>query len=364
MPAEKPVEARRQTQQKLETMHRYWRVWAKILAQSKGAFCRSHFWLVDTMAGGGLHESALSPDGAVPGTPMQAVLAAQAAQRLFPGTVFHVRAIDKNQALAAKLEGLVAPLRGSPPDGVDVLVYPDDWVDVVPSIAAEIAGPPTHPRSHHYGRHNHASLWFIDPYGVEPLDYRVVDALPSHSEVIVNFDVNSTRRHAGKGLDLLYRVFRDPKWQSIEHGQPDEWARAFEDQFPTYRERKSYPMRASGSQDRYFIQLAGTPKAIEAFGKCVKSGLRAGTLIAGSLLTMQEKQAISQELFEHFKGTTRTIAEMHLAGTGLNRQQLRAIAEVLDGEFGDWYPRRDLVEWFPTRQARSGAPPRQSDLGL
>ncbi|HJP89043.1 MAG TPA: three-Cys-motif partner protein TcmP [Candidatus Limnocylindrales bacterium] len=364
-PESKPVEARRQTQQKLETMHRYWRVWAKILAQSKGQFCRSDFWMVDTMAGRGLHDSATSPDGAVPGTPMQAVLAAQFAQRLVPGATFHVRAIDKDKAFAADLERLVAPLRGEPPDGVDVAVYPEDWVDVVPRISAEIGGPPTHTRSHGWGAHNHASLWFIDPYGVEPLDYRIIDALPHHSEVIVNFDVNATRRHAGKGLELLYKVFRDPKWQGIEHGTLEEWAQSFEDQFPAFSNRKSYPLRASGSQDRFFVQLAGHPKALEAFGKCVKNGLRAGTLIADSLLTMQEKQAISRDLFEVYKGTTVSVSAMYEAGGGLQKKQIRAIAEVLDGEFGWYRPKVDEIEWFTERRARkaeSNAP--NLELGL
>ncbi len=353
MPADKPVEARLQTQQKLETMSRYWRTWAKILAQSKGPFCRSHFWFVDTMAGGGSHDSEGSPDHQVPGTALHAVIAAQASQRQFPGTTFHVRAIDKDHALAARLEALVAPMRGTPPNGVDVKVYPQDWATVVAELRNEIVGPPDHPRSHGYGPHNHVSLWLIDPWGVEPLDYRVIDSLPLRAEVIVNFDVNATRRHGGKGLDLLYRVFRDPKWQAIEHGKPEEWAGAFEEQFPAYEHRAIYALRHSGAQDRFFVQLAHHPKALETFDRAVKSGLRAGTVIAAGLLTMQQKQAIAKTMFETFKGSTLTISQIHGAGAGLNRQQLRAIAEVLDGEYGSWIPMRDTIEWFEARRERS-----------
>jgi hypothetical protein len=47
VPEDKVVEARHQTQHKLETMDRYWRIWCRILAQASGhEFCYQHVWLV------------------------------------------------------------------------------------------------------------------------------------------------------------------------------------------------------------------------------------------------------------------------------------------------------------------------------
>lgn len=79
MPADKVIEARHQTQQKLELMEREWGAWCSILAQTVGkyAFCPSHLWLIDTHAGSGRHLSASDPDGEIPGTPMLGALAAR-----------------------------------------------------------------------------------------------------------------------------------------------------------------------------------------------------------------------------------------------------------------------------------------------
>ena len=82
MPAEKFIEERRQTQQKLELMERYWGAWSTILAQARRyRFCPTRLWLVDTHAGTGEHTSTTDPDGKIEGTPALAALKAREVQR-------------------------------------------------------------------------------------------------------------------------------------------------------------------------------------------------------------------------------------------------------------------------------------------
>lgn len=168
MPDEKVVEARRQTQHKLELMERYWGARCTILARTAGRFpfCPTRLWLIDTHAGAGEHASATDPDGKIEGTPALAALAARQAQRAFPGVEVRVRATDKSKEVATALLAAMRPYTGAPPDGVDVKVGNVDWVKAAPWVAAEIASEDhVHGgRPVGAGRHDHRSLWFIDPY--------------------------------------------------------------------------------------------------------------------------------------------------------------------------------------------------------
>lgn len=141
MPDEKVVEARRQTQHKLELMERYWGARCTILARTAGRFpfCPTRLWLIDTHAGAGEHASATDPDGKIEGTPALAALAARQAQRAFPGVEVRVRATDKSKEVATALLAAMRPYTGAPPDGVDVKVGNVDWVKAAPWVAAEIA---------------------------------------------------------------------------------------------------------------------------------------------------------------------------------------------------------------------------------
>src|SRR5665647_2479147 len=124
MPEDKFVEARRQTQHKLELMERYWGAWCTILARTKGRhpFCPTRLWLVDTHAGSGEHASATDPDGKIEGTPALAALAARDTQRRFPGIEVRVRATDKSKPVAQSLVAAMRPYKGTPPVGVDIKV--------------------------------------------------------------------------------------------------------------------------------------------------------------------------------------------------------------------------------------------------
>lgn len=354
MPIDKVVEARHQTQHKLETMDRYWRVWSRILAQTDGRwFCKTHLWLVDTMAGGGLHESIGDPDGVVPGTPFQALLAARSAQVEFPGTVVHVRAIDNDRGLAAKLEHLVAPYRGAPPRRVDVRVDPLDWVEAVPAINQEIlAFDPGRPNP------GHRSLWLIDPYGVEPLDRRIIEQLPPHAEVVVNFDENSMRRHAGKEelVDLAVKIYGPAPWRDGIGKPTGAFARIFAESFPRFAHRTVYPLRPSGSQDRFFVHLTESKHAVGPFDRAHRAALKAGTLIAGDLLTAVQRHRLAAELMQRFAGQTLTVEEMRLSGVLVPGPQLRSICHAAsDLGYGDWTTTgKGSMRWYSERTAEPG----------
>jgi three-Cys-motif partner protein len=345
VPADKPVEARRQTTHKLETMDRYWRIWCRILAQATAfPFCTRHLWLVDTMAGTGIHESISDRGGRVPGTPFQAVLAARATQAEFLEVTVHVRAIDKKKDYVAELDKLFDRYRLQTPS-VDAQTYPNDWVEVVPGISAEIAGKADHPfRASIYG-HQHRSLWLIDPFGLEPLRYDVIDALPRWSEVIVNFDGNAARRHAAKNLSLLEHVYRDDRWRQATDAEG--YAQAFMDQFPRFTIRNLYPLWPSGSQDRFLIHLTTSKAAIRPFRSSVTNGLKAGTIAAGDLLNTPQKHAAALSLQERFAGLELAVDEMYAAGAGFTKQQLRLVCQVADElGCGKWLAKALRMTWF------------------
>lgn len=352
MPAEKDVAARRQTRHKLETMGRYWRVWCRILAQAddKG-FCNRRLFLIDSMAGRGLHESQLSPDGAVAGTPLQAVLAARATQGEFPEVAIRVRASEIKRELATRLGAIVGPYRGPPPGGVDVRVDPIDWVEAAPRILSEIRSTLDHRHQQGLQRHDHRSLWFIDPFGLEPIDRSVIERLPYGAEVIVNFDENTARRHAGRDLGYLTeRVYGDDRWREAIAKPLGGFAEVFAESFARFKFRNIRPLRASGAQDRFFVHLTNSKAAVGAFERCVAAGLKAGTLIAGDLLTGDQKHDAAIALAEVWKTQTVSLDEMYASGAGRTRVQLRGICEVAhDLGYGRWNARARTIEWFPQR---------------
>jgi three-Cys-motif partner protein len=356
MPEDKPVEARHQTQHKLETMDRYWRTWGWILAHNaKLGFCSKHLWLVDTMAGAGRHESIGDKDGWIPGTPFQAVLAAKANQAAVAGVTFHVRAIDNNAGYAKQLEALVARHRGAAPGGVDVRVFDKDWRLVAGAIGAEIAA-----RCDRAGPGQHRSLWLIDPFGVEPLDWRLIEALPPHAEVIVNFDENTVRRFAGRAEadELLAGTFRDDRWRAGRDQPTGAYAELFKEQFTGWAHRNRYALWPSGAQDRFLIHLTHSVQAVRPFAASVRNGLKAGTLIAGDTLTVQQKRAIAPGLWERFHGTTVSIDDMYAAGVGASKLQVRTLAQAAaDDDYATFDAKRGLVTWGAEK-------PKDPTLGL
>lgn len=361
-PKDKNVEQRKQTQQKLELMELYWAAWTSILARSRSRwFCKQRLWLIDTMAGSGLHESAGDPDGARPGTPVQAVLSALDAQRRFPGVEVKVRASDIKKTYAAQLEKLVQPYRGDPPELVDVRVEPNDWVETVSTILSEIADRSDHrfsnPRGHE--DHQHRSLWFIDPYGWQPIDRGIIERLPNPgAEVIVNLDLTSITRHTGRTEPALRTrldgLFGSDEWTRVPgDGQAyrDGLAKLFTDSFEPYFEfREAHPLRSSGGQDRFMVHLTHSDKAASEFPKHVKASLRRGTVIAGESLDHSQKDTYARTLWERFRGHTLTTEQMYAVDARLTRNQLRTVCHAADiDRYGRWDAANKTMEWFEER---------------
>lgn len=366
MPAEKVVEQRRQTRQKLELMERYWGAWCMILAQARRYwFCPTRLWLVDTHAGSGSHASTTDPDGKIEGTPALAALKAREVQRRFPDVEIRVRATDKDKATAALLLAAMRPYKGTPPDGVNLEVGNVDWTKAVPWVAAEIAQE-DHPhggRPIRGGSHGHKSLWFIDPYGVESLDHSVIESLPSGAEVIVNLDLMALLRHAGKAAGdrpteaLLAKVFDGTSWKAAAN-QPSPHkalADAYADSFPRWPHRNAYLLRVSGSQDRAMVHLTDSPKAVTAFRKEIETSLRAGTLAAGGALTTIQRDQAAVDLFGQFRGFTLTTREMAAVLPRFNLTQLRTICRTADANrYGRWDEKAGAMEWFAERSREPG----------
>ena len=365
MPEEKFVEERRQTQHKLELMERYWAAWCSILGQTTGkyAFCPSRLWLIDTHAGSGEHASATDPDGRIEGTPALAALAARDAQRRFPSVQVRVRATDSSKSVAEQLRVALAPYRGTPPDGVDIKVGNVDWVKAAPWVATEIAdeGHAHGGRPGGLGHHEHRSLWFIDPYGVESIEHGVIDRFPPGSEVIINLDLMGLIRHCGRACageqaisDLLGRVFGSDAWDApsrlLNPHQP--LADALANSFPRWRFRHAYLLRATGSQDRAMVHMTDSPTAVEAFATAVRTALKAGTIVAGRSLTTIERDKAAADLFKRFRGLTLTTRQMSAVVTRYTLGQLRPICNTAaQNRYGHWDASTGTMDWFEERAA-------------
>jgi three-Cys-motif partner protein len=349
MPKEKYAEARLQTQHKLETMERYWGAWATILAQTAGKypFCPSRLWMVDTHSAEGRHLSEEDPEGEVPGTAVLAALAARQVQQSFAVKIT-VRASDVRRSVVKELDERLALLRNT---GVDARAKTIDWVDNVPAITAEIATEADHP---HGGRataqaHQHRSLWFIDPYGVESIDHEVIMSLPKGSEVIINLDLSVLPRHATKAADgdpdvlaILERAYGGSGWRRILEltGSTDSRALAltFAESFPKSRweYREPHLLRASRGQYRALVHLTTTPVARDTFERDVRTAMAAGTLAAGDILSRPQKDKAAHRLHELFRGLVVTPRQMKPAFSW-SLTQLRAICTVADGlGLGRW----------------------------
>jgi three-Cys-motif partner protein len=365
MPEEKVVEERRQTQHKLELMERYWGAWCTILARTTGkfAFCPTRLWLIDTHAGSGEHPSATDPDGKIEGTPALAALAARDTQKRFPGIEVRVRATDSSKSVAEHLNAALAPYRGKPPDGVDIKVGNVDWVKAVPWVATEIAdeGHSHGGRAGGLGHHEHRSLWFIDPYGVESIEHAVIDKFPHGSEVIINLDLMGLIRHCGRAhageqpiKELLERVFGSDAWDApSRRAHPHQpLADALANSFPRWRCRNAYLLRATGSQDRAMVHLTESTTAMDAFARAVQTALKAGTVIAGKSLTTIQRDKAAAELFDRFRSLTLTTRQMSAVVTRYTLGQLRPICNTAaQNRYGRWDAATGSMEWFADREA-------------
>jgi three-Cys-motif partner protein len=374
-PAELPIEARAQTQHKLELLDRYYKSWCGILTNAHGnGFCVFDLWMVDAHAGRGSHLSEADPDGEVSGTPLLAARAARLAQRACPSARIHVRAIEIDDARADELETRLAKYLGVPPAGVDVRVLRGSFEDRAPEIQAEIAAT-DHPHSEgRAGAHHHRSLWFLDPYGWEEIPFRVIAALGTEAEVVVNADIGGLKRliggantkcqSAGRdaeildaafGVDIVEVAMGDRPWGDLAGSDPKLVAETYADRFAAYRHRQVLPLRCSASQNRWIVQLAGSSSALSALARDHNTSLRAGTIAAGEILTGAQRDKQAKALSGKYKGERLTVDEMFAMGVGLSRNQIRTICGAAEeGGYGTFSAADGTMEWFAERLAQPG----------
>lgn len=360
-PAEHLVEARAQTQHKLELLDRYFKSWCSILANAHGHnFCVSDLWLIDAFAGGGTHLSEANPDGQVFGTPLLATRAARLTQRSCPDVRVHVRAIDLDCDRARELDLRLRAFVGVPPAGVDVRVVQGSFEDRAREVQSEIdqAGHPHSERSG--GGHHHRSLWLLDPYGWKDIPHAAVAALGPDSEVVINIDVGGFRRLAGgagssspsalRDREILNAAFGDQSWARVASSSPSVIAQRYADTFTAYRHRTVYPLRSSATQDRWIVHLANSSRAVTAFASDHGTSLRVGTVIAGEAMTGPQRRIAAEVFWRQFQGESLTVEEMHATGSGYSRQQIRTICNAAeDSGFGRLETASGQMEWFETR---------------
>ena len=66
----------------------------------------------------------------------------------------------------------------------------------------------------------------------------------------------------------------------------------------------------TGSQTRAMVHLTMAKTAVPAFARAVKDAMRAGTVIAGRVLSTQQKDDAAVTLFNLFAGRSLTAREM------------------------------------------------------
>jgi hypothetical protein len=187
------------------------------------------------------------------------------------------------------------------------------------------------------------------------LDREVLESLPYGSEVVINLDMAGLAREVGKvnagDMDAEFRLnklFGGNAWRGVPNGKLDRaYAETFERNF---KDCKAYPLRQSGSQRRSLIHLTNSPKAVPVFAKAHKVATVLNTLIAGSSLSIQQKDIAAKELYELFKGQTVTTRDMRSVSGRFDLVQLRSICAAADvARYGRWSSKTLTMEWFASR---------------
>ena len=375
------LETHVQTQQKLEVMLRYWEVWCSIIAQATGhSFCVRSMWLIDGFAGTGLHATSNHPDGAVAGTPVQAFHAAVATKRRHRMVDVHLRAVDVNPKIAQELERRLVRSPGAADEKPDWKVNHESFAKAYPRIFAEMQADIRHPHSTGPSerRHNHRSLWLIDPFGVKDIPHSDLEPLETilGAEVIINLDLGGLIRIKGAAEIALSEAdpdaflaaiktanakLLDQTWGSVDwrtdlrsRDHTDllrSLAQSYADTFPRFEHRNVYPLRGSRSQKRFLIHLTHSQTAVDRFKGICDSCFRIGTLTAGDTLGQDQRAIRAVQLFERFRGTTTTVAELYELGTGASRSQIAAVCKSAEtGGYGTFDAQTRTMAWRRERE--------------
>jgi hypothetical protein len=98
------------------------------------------------------------------------------------------------------------------------------------------------------------------------------------------------------------------------------------------------------------VQLTNSTTAVQAFARDYDTSMRAGTLIAGEVMTGPQRRIAAEAAWKAFHGEEVTVDDMFATGHGYSRSQLRAICGAAqDAGFGLFHSHDGLMEWFETR---------------
>jgi three-Cys-motif partner protein len=380
-PAPGLLETHVQTQQKLEVMLRYWEVWCTIIAQATGlSFCVRCMWLVDGFAGAGLHSTVGHPDGSLAGTPIQAFRAAVNTKRRHPTVDVHLRAVDIDPARAQELERRLVRAPGTAVEKPDWKVHHESFQKAYPKIVEEMRADTGHVHSSGPSerRHDHRSLWLIDPFGVKDIphvDLEPLERLPG-AEVIINLDLGGLLRIKGaaeKALTegdpnvfqatikagsakLLDQTWGTDRWRDdMANADPSDIlrsiAQSYADTFPRFDYRNVYALRGSRSQKRYLIHLTHSKTGATRFKAICDRCYLIDTVFAGGTLSQNQRATRAVQLFERFRGTTTSVPELYELGMGATRTQITAIClSAQSAGFGTYDAKSRTMTWLADRQ--------------
>jgi len=362
---QKPIEAHKQTEHKLDVWRRYTGRYLSIIARAneKNRFFRGdHVFVVDLFAGAGRHGSTENPLGEVPGTARLACHAARSVQRAHPRTTVHVRLSDSNEVWCRRLEKQVAEYADATafPERVDVTVDTADFAARIAPIITETHYAPTK---------RFCSLWMIDPFNLQLPIGSLEPLINAPSvELIINLDAGGARREIKAVTDNtnrltpeqrismaapLDRLFGNAPWRHAFDGAENfeseligvarTYANAFAGSFDHCNYHK---LRSSNGQHRYLIHLSNHPKAAEAFTKDYEASRKTG-FAKGNSLGWTDRSKMSAALMEGFPEVEMSMEELQTQTVVLlNKQQAKVIREhACDEGFATFDQRTQKIKW-------------------
>jgi three-Cys-motif partner protein len=283
-PPDLPVEQRKQTENKLDVLSEYYGAWPNTILSGRKRYPSAtpiHLWIIDLFAGRGWHESTMRPEARRPGTAAAAVFRLwQTVSRTdWPFPVFaHMIAVDADESFRESLH-----------DALDKFAHPNLTVEVIPKNCADVIGDL---RRWSVGGY---TLWLFDPYGLESIPFCLVHQVLARekTEVIVNLDAGNATRPIdaatgkAKTHDLravwsptLDCLFDGDAWRELPSDltttpRRGEWlANRYAELFRPGLLSQVLPMESSSGFNRYFVQAAGHPTALDRFKKSYDSVMR------------------------------------------------------------------------------------------
>lgn len=356
----RPVEARKQTEHKLDMMRRYDSQYLSILV-NQDSVRADHIFRVEMFAGAGRHLSVDHHLGEVPGTAVQACIAARMVQRDHPGTHVHVRLVDHDEIACRRLEAQISQFKHAEkyPDKVDVTVTASEYASQIEPILAETEYSP--------GK-RYRSLWLFDPFGLNlphasfgPLltarEVEIIinlDAGGVHRQIklIRNEDSKATPKMVQDCTECLNALFGCAVWETaLNHasnyeGELESIARLYAETFPTFRYRRSYKLRSSDGQMRFLIHLTHSERAANEFAKTYRDTQRIG-IMQGRALKWNDRGNICAQLQSAFAGKAMTLRELETQTIWpLDKQQAKTIRNhARDQGYASYDERTQTIHW-------------------